>query len=123
MNDVQVIIEGKIVEREKMKRAVVIEANGTIRRANVDYDEIKREIGGWLEGLDLRDTRQYSFINEDGISLGLPRNDVATVLCFKNNIGLRPDDYIKGNIVIVGPIDSDGDFTDVSEEFALELGV
>jgi len=104
-------------------KAIIIEANGTIRRADVDYEDIKCEVGGWLEGLRLGDTLQYAYINEDGISLGLPRNDVATDLCFNRKVGLRTDDFIKGTMVIVGPADGDGESTDVSEQLASELGV
>jgi len=107
-----------------MSKAILIEANGNVRRIEINgYDDLNKGVGGYIEGIHLGDTEQFAYLNEDGIALGLPFNKVATDLCYKHNVGLIPGDYIKGNMIIVGPADDEGNETDVSDTLAAELGV
>jgi len=107
-----------------MSKAIIIEANGNVRRVEIEgYEDLNKAVGGYIEGIRLGDTGQFAYLNEDGIALGLPYNEVATQLCYRRNVGLIPGDYIKGTMVIVGPADHEGNETDVSDELAAELGV
>lgn len=107
-----------------MTKAILIEANGNVSRIEINgYDDLNKGVGGYIEGIYLGDTGQFAYLNEDGIALGLPFNEVATNLCYKHNTGLIPGDFIKGNMIIVGPADDEGNETDVSDELAAELGV
>lgn len=107
-----------------MTKALLIEVNGKVSRININgYDDLNKGVGGYIEGIHLGDTGQFAYVNEDGIALGLPLNRVATNLCYKHNVGLIPGDYIKGNMIVVGPADDEGNETDVSDELAVELGV
>jgi len=105
-------------------KAILIEADNSVRAITIEgYDDLNNAVGGYIQGIYLGDTGQFAYVNEDGIALGLPYNDKATKLCFAKNVGLLPFDYIKGNMIIVGPADDDGNDTDVSNELAAELGL
>jgi len=107
-----------------MSKAILIEVDGTVRRIEINsYDDLKCGVGGFIELIRLGDTGQFAYVNEDGIELNLPYNHKATELCYRHNVGLMLGDYIKGNMVIVGPPDDDGEETDVSEAIAVELQV
>ena len=103
-------------------KAVVIEANGTVRRADLpDYQSLNRTVGGYVELINFGDTGHFAYVNEDGIALGLPYNELATQLCFAHNVGLMDGDYIKGSMVVVGPPDDEGNDGDISELLATYL--
>lgn len=103
-------------------KAVLIEANGNVRRADLpDYQSLNQAVGGYIELINFGDTGHFAYLNEDGIALGLPYNEKATKLCYKHNVGLIPGDFIKGTMVVVGPVDDEGNETDVSEELAAYL--
>lgn len=105
-----------------MAKAIVIEADGTMAVTTVnDLADLQQAVGGYIEGIYLGDTGQFAYVNEDGIALDLPRNSVATDLCYAHRVGLLPGDYIKGTMVIVGPADADGNDTDVSDDLIAEL--
>lgn len=103
-------------------KSILIEANGTTKLVNLaDYQALNEAVGGYIELIRFGDTGHCCYLNEDGISLGLPYNDKATRLCYLHNVGLIPGDYIKGTMVVVGPPDEFGDDTDISDKLAHEL--
>jgi hypothetical protein len=103
-------------------KAIAIEANGDVKRVDLpDYDALNKAVGGYIEAINFGDTGHNCYVNENGIALGLPYNPLATALCFKHNVGLMPGDYIKGTMVVVGPVDDDGNDTDVQDELAEQL--
>ena len=103
-------------------KAVLIEANGTVRRADLpDYKSLNGAVGGFIELINFGDTGHFAYLNEDAIALGLPYNDKATKLCYKHKVGLIPGDFIKGTMVVVGPPDAKGNDGDISEELAAYL--
>lgn len=107
-----------------MTKAILIETNGNSKIIHVNgLEDLNKAVGGVIEGLHLGNSQQFSYINEDGIALKLPRNDVATNLCTHFNVGLFPDDFIKGPMVIVGPIGPEGEDTDVSQEMIQYLNI
>lgn len=107
-----------------MTKAILIEVGGNVRRITINsYDDLNRNVGGYIEGIYLGETGHFAYLNEDGIALGLPMNRKATELCYQWNVGLIPGDFIKGNMIIVGGADDDGNDTDVSDQFAASLGL
>ena len=106
-------------------KAVVIEVDGRIRRTEIDtLESLQALVGGNIEGIKLsRRYKAFSYVNEDGIALGLPFNRVATAVCTIFGAGLGSGDFIKGPMVVVGDADKDGNDTDVPEELAKKLGV
>ena len=103
-------------------KAVLIEANGNVRRATLpDYQALNAAVGGYIELINFGDTGHFAYLNEDGIALNLPYNDKATKLCYKHNVGLIPGDFIKGTMVVVGPPDDEGNDGDITDELAAYL--
>lgn len=103
---------------------IVISPDGSVKKQTFHgYYDLYNAVGGYLELLPLRQLRHVAYINEDGIALGLPRNRLATDLCFQTNVGLHPNDYIKGVMVIAGPGDDAGEDTDVSPEMLARFGL
>lgn len=103
-------------------KAITIEANGNVKLVDLsDYDALNKAVGGSIESINFGDTGHHCYLNEDGIALGLPYNRLATDLCYKHNVGLGADDYIKGTMVVVGPVDEEGDDTNIHDELAKQL--
>jgi hypothetical protein len=86
----------------------------SIRDINGSKD-LNELVGGWLGAAPF--PPQFSaFINEDGKSLELPVNMLATYLCNTLGLGLFPGDQINGTMVILGPVDNEGNETDLPSE-------
>jgi hypothetical protein len=109
-------------QMSKVRNAIVIQPDGVVRRVTIRcYDDMNKAVGGWIEALALPwgDGDQSAYVNEDGIALGLPFNRLATDLCTELQVGLMPGDYIKGNMLVLGPPDDDeGESTDIDEALA-----
>jgi Domain of unknown function (DUF3846) len=68
-------------------------------------EKIHDLIDGWLEPVRQNfNSRVTMYANEDGKRLNLPINFLATILS-----GLWPQDYVVGNVVLVGAPDDEGD--------------
>ena len=76
-----------------------------------DYDALNAAVGGWLEGVPLEGVTAY--INEEGKLLGLRNNKIATVIAHKDK-AIFPHDNIVGDMIVLGPIDDEGEETPLS---------
>lgn len=89
-------------------RAIVVQPDGTVEvKSLAGYNDIKAELNdGWLELVPVGGDQFVLYVDEDGISKGLPRNQVATdavtKMLAKLERGLLPGDYIKGPAVFIG---------------------
>jgi hypothetical protein len=96
-----------------MKYAV-IQWTGLIEIYEVDkinYEDIKKELaGGYLEAIFLDHAVMY--LDEDGKSKGLTYNPYASGLVRDR---IKPDDYIAGTVVLVGPPDDEGEETGLDQ--------
>ena len=99
-----------------MARVLFIPASGPVATRDGKFEDFQSWVGGYVQCLPFTDTTE-AYVNEDGIALGLPRNELATKLCFDYRIGLAPGDYIKGAMVIVGCKDENGEFDEVGGGF------
>lgn len=98
-----------------MMRAIVIEPSKPPEVRDIKMDELRKVIGGYLEFLPFFGGSVY--INEDGKSLGLAVNMLATQLYnTMSGRNLWPSDYLRGPMVIFGPNDGEGNDTDASDE-------
>ncbi|MCY2994198.1 MAG: DUF3846 domain-containing protein [Planctomycetota bacterium] len=99
-----------------MAHVLFIPASGLVDIRDGKFEDFQSWVGGYVQCLPFTDTTE-AYVNEDGIALGLPRNELATKLCFDYRIGLAPGDYIKGAMVIVGCKDESGEFDEVGAGF------
>ena len=77
--------------------------------------KLQEIVGGWIEHVALPHNHN-GFINEEGKLKGLPWNHFATELRRLAH-RLSPSETIVGPVVIVGPVDSNGDHSSVTDEF------
>lgn len=103
-------------------KAILITPNGKVSRvAPKTLSELQNIVGGYVQVISLPKCEHEMYVNEDGIALGLPYNSIASKLCIDMETGLAPMDFIKGNAVVVGPVDSEGYDTDIAENLAQHL--
>lgn len=97
----------------------VIEPNGYIGHLVSDsdtilYDKMVSIVGGYIEAVYLDGATAY--VNEEGKLLGLPKNIWATNLAHAHH-AVYADDYIAGNMLIVGNSDDEGEMTPLTNEW------
>ena len=96
-------------------KAIKVSAAGHAEVVEVTgLKDMQAAVGGYIEYVGLGDQANL-ICNEDGKMLGLNINPIAAVLTKKYQ-ALRPRDFIVGDILVVGPVDEDGNDTDVPQE-------
>ncbi len=106
-----------------MIKGIQIKSDGSILSIDLaDWEAIKAGIGGgYLQAVPFGETGAVLYCDEDGKNKGLPLNSIATVSSIKYQVGFSPDDYLVGDIILVGLPNQDGDDTSIPEELAKEL--
>ena len=96
----------------------IIYADGTdsvfMSESAPDYDTLNKAVGGWLEGVALVGVTAY--VNEEGKLMGLPVNALATRLAHRDE-ATYPSDTINGDMIVLGPLDDEGESTSLSDEW------
>ena len=93
-------------------RAIVVQPNGSVEiKSLAGYNDIKAELNdGWLELVRVGE-QFVLYVDEDGISKNLHRNqratDVVVSMLAKLDRSLLPNDYIKGPAIFIGQSQSD----------------
>lgn len=105
-----------------MQKIILIPVSGLpeVRSVEATLESLQSLIGGYLQAVNFGG-RGLAHADEDGKRKQLPVNLVATALCRDYLVGLRDDDYISGPMFITGFPDSDGNYTDVSEDLIDEV--
>ena len=80
----------------------------------ISYDEMVGVVQGYIEGVYLDGATAY--VNEEGKLQGLRKNEVATALAHAHN-AIYGDDWIAGNMLIVGNSDDEGEMTSLTTEW------
>jgi hypothetical protein len=80
----------------------------------ISYDEMVDVVHGYIEAVYLDGATAY--VNEEGKLQGLPKNMAATDLAHAHE-AIYTDDYIAGNMLIVGNCDDDGEMTSLTTEW------
>jgi hypothetical protein len=81
---------------------------------SIEYDEMVGVVRGYIEGVYLDGATAY--INEEGKLEGLAKNEAATALAHAHN-AIYGDDWIAGNMLIVGNSDDEGEMTSLTTEW------
>lgn len=102
-------------------KAIKVEPSGKVSRIEINsYDDLNKAVGGYIEHFMFGEDHS-AYVNEEGKIIGLPENFLATQLCEEYQVGLHRDDVIVGNMVILGPVDEEGEDTDINEALAKKL--
>lgn len=101
-----------------MKTAIVIPAEGPIRREEIPDDDVwglqflQEAVGGHIELVPMRRDDLTMYCNDEGKLDGLPINHLATA------IADLMDDILVGDVVLLGPVDRHGDSQGVPQHIA-----
>lgn len=97
--------------------ALRIDTDGTITvLADATYETLRDAVGGWIEAAPT-DGRIVIWVNEEGKIDQLPFNPIGHAL-WRNVDGygcIDAGDWMAGPCVVTGPIDDDGNTTEVPE--------
>lgn len=96
-------------------RAAILTPDHQLLFKELTFEDCQKTVGGYVESLQLADG-VYAYVNEDGIAMNLPRNEVATALCRQLGPNIRIDDYIKGNMIVFCGNDSSEDEESITPE-------
>jgi len=89
---------------------LVVRADGAVEEVTFGQPRLKElqaAVSGYIEGLTLTDD-VMAYINEEGKLHGLPGNTHAMVVLASMDVRLHPGDYIAGDMVLVGRLNSRG---------------
>ena len=101
-----------------MKQALIIRTQGTAEVVDLgttseeSYNALSTAVGGLIEAVDISET-VIMWCNEEGKVYGLPHNALATKV-FTRTFGHV--DEIKGDVVITGGTDDEGDTLGLTDE-------
>jgi hypothetical protein len=89
-------------------RAAIIPPEGEIRVEDIDasLDGLQAIVGGDIESVALTGTDLTAYIHGEGKYEGLARNPRATAIAH-----LFPGDFIAGTMIVLGPVDDEGNDT------------
>jgi Domain of unknown function (DUF3846) len=97
-----------------MTRCLVVQPDGTGELADLfELDDYRKAIGGGFMQ-SLRGGMCYAICDEDGKTLGLPCNALATTLAMKLGYEEVPPDFLAGTVIFHGGVSEDRT-VDVSE--------
>ena len=98
------------------KKYIKIETTGKVAELVVteesEYSDLSGAVQGVLEMVPSIFEDHYLYLNEEGKLIGLEINELATSLAN----GLSSYDIIVGDVVIVGPLDEEGNHLSVTPE-------
>lgn len=102
--------------RTRPIKGIVLPVTGPSREDEFfDFRDFQAAVEGLIEPVKLSDGSTM-YVNEEGLVHDLPPNTFAADVC---GLGGRSDLLmygIRGNVVIVGPLDDDGYSTDVTDK-------
>lgn len=106
-----------------MLKAIVVKTDGSVNEvfAEWDYDQISKEVGGYIEAVYFNNNDYFAYVNEEGKMLNLPENKIATELWYNSGRRILLGDYLAGDAVFFGEIDDNGDSTDAPQKLFDEL--
>jgi len=106
-----------------MTKALLVSVDGSVQRVVVEnLKDLQGYVGGYIETIQLGQSGQNAYVNEEGRLRNLPVNNRATRLIYdlQPHLGIP---CVFGNMVIIGAPTADGEDTDVSESLCNDLGL
>jgi hypothetical protein len=77
---------------------------------------LQATVGGWFECVYLPGPNVDLWINEEGKYLDIGNNEWATAACFHGGPVLSAFDFIRGNVVVTGTANGQGEMTGLTNE-------
>lgn len=105
-----------------MAKALLVCVDGTIKSIEVNsLKDLQSHVGGYIESLPIRDKAHSLYVNEEGKLRRLPINKRALEIAKKQfGVNLAPEDFVVGNMIIVG-LNDKGEDVDISESVQASL--
>lgn len=104
-----------------MAKALLVSVDGSVKSITVNsLKDLQSHVGGYIEGLPIVVKDHSLYVNEEGKLRGLPRNKRALEIAKQFGANLAPEDFIVGNMIIVG-LNDKGEDVDVSESVRVSL--
>ena len=106
-----------------MTKGLIIRTNGTIEEYDYDegYKELQKIVGGYIEAIPFGEKPYFAYINEEGKTLKLEQNRIATDLWYDSGQVILIGDYIAGDVIFFGLISFEGNDTDYPEKLIKDL--
>jgi|TARA_R110002051_G_scaffold19567_2_gene54388 hypothetical protein len=70
-------------------------------KESLTLDQLQKLVGGYIELVNLPNTKEQMIINEEGKLIGLPVNETATKIFHENYPHLQDRDVICGDAIIL----------------------
>lgn len=100
-----------------MSKTLKIKVDGTVEELpDASYETIRAGVGGgWIQAIQI--ASNYMYMDEEGKLKELPYNHLATMIA---RPVLFPDDDIRGDAVICGPGNADGEHLEIADRAELD---
>lgn len=103
-------------------RVMTITTEGQIELHDADptLEWLQEKVDGWIEPVTVElgdETILTLYVNEEGKITGLDRNPIASRLAHHYGAVYR-DDWVAGNVVILGGVDAEGETMELPEHAA-----
>ena len=102
-----------------MKKAILVKTNGEvlIKESSWNSYEVQQVIGGVFDAVYFGDQEYSAYIHDEGKLIGLPENKIATEIWYDSGERILLGDYLAGDVLFIGPTDSEGNDTSVPLDF------
>jgi hypothetical protein len=101
-----------------MAMIISVDGNIVIKKIDGDLKSLREEVGGYIELVRLYKGKISMYINEEGKCEGLPVNLVASMIAVQGGL---VNDFIVGNVVLLGKGTPDGFETSIDPEFCVKV--
>lgn len=104
-------------------KALLVKTDGTaeIIDSSWEYSEINNAVGGWIEAVNFGDKPYFAYVNEEGKVKDLAENRIATYLWYDSGQRVLLGDYLAGNVIFFGLVDSEGNNTSITKELLTDI--
>ena len=103
-----------------LKTALIKQTGEVSIRTFTSFKQMQQAVGGFIQAFAFGE-KATAFVNEDGIAMKLLPNAMATVLCKHFDVGVAIDDHIKGNMIVIGNADAEGNETNIPDPILEEI--
>lgn len=105
-----------------MTKGLVVRTDGSMEYININgYKDIQRIVDGYIEAINFGDNQYFCYANEEAKIIGLEVNELATNFWYRSGQTILLGDYIAGDVVFFGGVDTKGNDVDIPDGFSYSL--